>query len=116
MPSPFNYGNRMLDGQFENHPCLGELERTIERRVQPLRWWYIHKFGRACFKVTQLPKQVAETYAVNPGFYKRMFCHTCGGYYDLKEFIWWHDSKNLDLTVENTPTESEKKGDNKWVR
>jgi hypothetical protein len=56
--------------------------------VRPVRLSYRHE---KCGGVTSMPVAIAETYAVNPGYYGSTFCCSCGGYYPVGvngEFVW----------------------------
>ena len=96
----FDYGTRREDGQFENHPGLPDNERAQEKRKLPFRHTYIHKRELGgCGKKTQMPRHCAETYAVDPTFYKATFCCECKAYRPVNEFVWWDDGKNLDVSL-----------------
>lgn len=47
--------------------------------------------GKGCGSVTSMPKAIAETYAVDPHYYGRTFCCSCGDYFPVGphgEFVW----------------------------
>lgn len=76
----FDYGERLEDGQFENHPTTDEGEF-----VQPVRNSYIHK---ECDSTTTMANDLAESFARDPTQYSKTFCSNCGDYFSLHEFVW----------------------------
>lgn len=51
----------------------------------------LDKIGHGCGTVTSMPRQIAETYAANPGYYGSTFCCGCGNYLPVGakgEFVW----------------------------
>lgn len=51
----------------------------------------LNKVGKGCGVVTSMPRQIAETYAANPGYYGSTFCCGCGTYLPVGskgEFVW----------------------------
>lgn len=72
--------------KFESYP----------RDKEPLtgRYWTkeeLDKIDKGCGTVTSMPQKIAETYAVNPGYYGRTFCCGCGDYFPVGEqgeFVW----------------------------
>lgn len=58
------------------------------------RFWTqaeLDKIDKGCGTVTQCPRQVAETYAAEPGYYGQTFCCGCHDYFPVGsrgEFVW----------------------------
>jgi hypothetical protein len=86
----FNYGKKLPDGQYERHPTE---DPTGKKFVRPIRRDYYHD---ECGKVTKMPVNVAETIAVNPTYYNRMFCAGCRKYIYTgeKSALFWLDDNN----------------------
>lgn len=83
----FDYGEKLDDGQYENHPTIDEGEF-----VAPIRKRYVHD---ECDEVTKLRLDIAESLARDPNSYTKTFCANCGDYFPLDEFTW----KDTDVTV-----------------
>lgn len=84
-PDGFDYGQKMSDGQYENHPTI---ETEGKKFIRPIRRNYYHK---KCGKTTVMPGKIAETIAAKPDFYGKMFCAACGKYIDTgsdSELFW----------------------------
>ncbi|MCC6428307.1 MAG: hypothetical protein IT435_15985 [Phycisphaerales bacterium] len=82
---PFDYGDKLPDGQHLRHPTNVPADRTF---VRPVRLSYIHQ---KCGVKTSMPQSIAETYAANPAFYGRTFCCGCGDYFPVGangDFVW----------------------------
>jgi len=79
-PIDFDYGDRLSDGQFENHPTKDEGEF-----VQPVRESYVHD---ECGGTTTMRRKLAESFARDPNQYGKTFCARCGDYFPLDEFVW----------------------------
>lgn len=88
MSDDFDYGERQEDGQFENHPTIDEGEF-----VQPVRDSYVHK---RCGGVTRMGSKLAKSFARDPTFYDKTFCHRCGDYFPVKQFRWKGTHQQLD--------------------
>lgn len=86
-PGDFDYGERLPDGQFENHPTTDEGEF-----VQPVRERYVHD----CGNTTKMGRKLAESFARDPNQYTKTFCSACGDYYPLDEFTWKGTDQRLD--------------------
>ena len=71
-------------GQHKDHWILSEAERA-KGFVRPVRESYQHK---KCGTITSMPRAIAETYAVNPGYYGQTFCCGCKGYFAVAQFTW----------------------------
>ena len=84
----FDYGDKLEDGQYENHPTTDEGES-----VQPVRKRYIHN---DCGEVTRMGSELAESYARDPFQYGKTFCANCGDYYSVSEFVWKETGEPLD--------------------
>jgi len=74
--------------KFEVYP-KGELSSSAAGRF----WTQadLDKVGKGCGVVTSMPRQIAETYAANPGYYGSTFCCGCGTYLPVGgrgEFVW----------------------------
>jgi hypothetical protein len=58
------------------------------------RYWtqlQLDAIGKGCGTVTSMPRQIAETYAANPGYYGSTFCCGCSKYLPVGakgEFVW----------------------------
>jgi hypothetical protein len=63
---------------------LSEAERAL-RFVRPLRLDYYHLI---CDTRTHMRRDIAETYARDPGFYSATFCVYCSKHRPLSEFVW----------------------------
>ena len=85
------------DGQQKSYLVLSEEERTKEF-IQPIRNSYVHKL---CGGLTQMGKELAETYAKNPKFYSGTYCCVCKGHYSLQDengnynFYWDNDGTGV---------------------
>ena|SRR5882724_7530388 len=92
--------NRMLSGgrpiipdHREIDPITGQqkgyIVLTPEERakgfVRPVRRTYLH---RTCGTITTMSRDIAETYARDPGFYNGTFCVSCRKHLPLDEFAW----------------------------
>lgn len=84
----FDYGDRLPDGQFENHPTTDSGEF-----VQPVRDSYVHA---ECENTTTMGQRLAESFARDPNQYGKTFCAHCGDYYPLDEFAWKDTNQRLD--------------------
>lgn len=80
-PEDFDYGERLDDGQFENHPTIDE----GEFQQQP-RDTYVHVEG--CGQSTTMARDLAESVARDPGYYSKTFCAGCNGYVPVEEVEW----------------------------
>lgn len=82
----FNYGKKLPNGQYENHPC-----DIKSNQVNPIRYVYMHV---VCGGETVINSScIAETYATNPSFYGATFCAKCRDYFpllidDKRQFKW----------------------------
>lgn len=77
-----------LNGQQKGYMILTEAERA-KGFVRPLRDAYRHM---KCNKITTMSRDIAETYARDPGFYGGTFCVTCRGHFPVGEdgeFTWY---------------------------
>lgn len=86
-PDDFDYGERLDDGQFENHPTTDEGEF-----VRPIRMEYRHD---DCGDVTVVSERIAESFARDPGQYSKTFCAGCGDYFPVGEFEWVEDGAEV---------------------
>lgn len=84
-PEDFDYGDRLEDGQYENHPTVGDGEFQ-----QPVRDTYVHE---ECGQRTTMNQDLAESVARDPGYYSKTFCATCGDYYPVEQFHWKADGE-----------------------
>jgi len=85
-PEDFDYGDRLEDGQFENHPTTDEGEF-----VQPVRRKYDHE---DCGETTTMRRDIAESVARDPHQYSKTFCVNCGEYVPVSEVSWTEDGKD----------------------
>lgn len=63
-------------------------EELAKGYIRPLRCQYRHL---VCGQKTWMAQKLAETYAVNPGFYSGTYCATCHGHFPVGpggEFVW----------------------------
>ncbi len=70
--------------QAEAYLVLSEEERA-RGFVRPLRRSYWHTTCRA---VTTMSREIAETYARDPGFYGATYCTACRRHAPVAEFRW----------------------------
>ncbi len=70
--------------QAEAYLVLSEEERA-RGFVRPVRRSYWHTTCRA---VTTMSREIAETYARDPGFYGATYCTTCHRHAPVAEFRW----------------------------
>lgn len=89
-PDDFDYGERLDDGQFENHPTTDEGEF-----VQPVRMRYEHE---KCGGTTKMDRDLAASVARDPGQYSKTFCATCGEYVPVDDVHWKADGEPWDMT------------------
>lgn len=85
----FDYGEKLPNGQFSDHPT-----NIGEQFVQPIRHVYVH--DRCGVETRMKGEGLAETYATNPGFYTTTFCVGCRDYFPVTEFKWAADGVRLD--------------------
>lgn len=88
-PKDFDYGEKLPDGQYENHPTKDEGEY-----VQPLRDSYVHE---KCGATTTMGEKLAKSFARDPNQYVKTFCAGCGGYFTLDEYHWEGTDQPLDV-------------------
>lgn len=88
-------------GQQKGYVVLAPAERA-KGFVRPVRTAYVHvglnpemhgtvlvKRGeRGCGHRTEMSRDIAETYARDPGFYSGTFCVSCREHRPLNEFFW----------------------------
>lgn len=75
-------------GQQKGYVVLSPAERA-KGFVRPFRDAYRHS---KCGKITTMARDIAETYARDPGFYSGTFCTTCRGHFPIGsdgEFTWY---------------------------
>lgn len=88
-PEDFDYGDRLEDGQFENHPTKDEGEF-----VQPIRERYVHE---ECGTVTKMGLKIAESVARDPAQYGKTFCAGCQEYVSVGDVVWKEDGASWDM-------------------
>ena len=92
--SDFDYGRIKENGQYERYPVSVRLNEAGEPdMVRPYRDAYRHK---RCGVVTRMGRDLALTYATNPGYYGRTFCVGCHDHFLLSEFVWDVDNTPMD--------------------
>jgi hypothetical protein len=75
-------------GQQKGYVVLSELERS-KGYVRPFRDAYRHL---KCGAITTMSRDIAATYARDPGFYDGTFCSTCRSHFPVGEkgqFTWY---------------------------
>lgn len=75
-------------GQQKGYVVLSPAERA-KGFVRPFRDAYRHL---KCGAITTMGRDIAETYARDPGFYSGTFCTTCRGHFPVGadgEFTWY---------------------------
>ena len=80
-PAVFEIGP---SGQYRDYLVLTEEERALEF-LRPLRTSYTHT---VCEALTQMVKEIAETFAREPGFYSTMYCRSCKAMVPVGELRW----------------------------
>lgn len=76
------------NGQQKGYVVLSAAERG-KGFVRPYRDAYRHQ---TCGKITTMSREIAETYARDPGFYSGTFCTACRGHFPVGEngeFTWY---------------------------
>jgi hypothetical protein len=76
------------NGQQKGYVVLTPAERA-KGFVRPFRDAYRHL---KCGAITTMSRDIAETYARDPGFYSGTFCTTCRGHFPVGEngeFTWY---------------------------
>lgn len=76
------------DGQQKGYVVLTPAERA-KGFTRPYRDAYRHL---KCGKITTMSRDIAETYARDPGFYSGTFCTTCRAHFPVGEegeFTWY---------------------------
>lgn len=76
------------NGQQKGYVVLSAAERG-KGFVRPYRDAYRHQ---TCSKITTMSREIAETYARDPGFYSGTFCLHCRGHFPIGEngeFTWY---------------------------
>lgn len=77
-------------GQQKGYVVLTPAERA-KGFVRPVRDAYRHL---KCGKITTMSRDIAETYARDPGFYSGTFCTTCRSHFpvgEAGEFTWYEN-------------------------
>lgn len=77
-----------VSGQQKGYIVLTQAERA-KGFVRPFRDAYRHS---KCGKITTMSRDIAETYARDPGFYSGTFCSTCRAHFPIGEdgeFTWY---------------------------
>jgi hypothetical protein len=77
--------------QAEVYLILSSEERA-KGFVRPVRKTYRHT---TCNMTTRMGREIAETYARNPGFYGATYCVNCGMHRPVAEFVWEFDGTTL---------------------
>lgn len=75
-------------GQQKDYVVLTQAERA-KGFTRPYRDTYRHS---KCGKITTMSRDIAETYARDPGFYSGTFCTTCRAHFPVGEdgeFTWF---------------------------
>lgn len=52
------------------------------------RFWTQEQLDSGCNSLTTMGKDLAETYAREPGFYGSTFCCGCGKHFPVGQFVW----------------------------
>lgn len=73
-----------VTGQQKDYVVLCAEERA-KGFVRPVRETYKHL---TCGVTTKMSRDLAETYARDPGFYSGTFCVECRAHFPLDQFIW----------------------------
>ena len=60
-------------------------EERAKGFVRPVRTAYWHA---TCGRITTMSREIAETYARDPGFYGATYCVACGRHAPVGEFRW----------------------------
>lgn len=92
-PEDFDYGDRIDDGQFENHPTKDEGEF-----VQEVRTHYVHD---DCNGITSVSPDIAESIARDPSQYDKTFCANCREYVPVSDVHWHSDGADWDMRDNN---------------
>jgi len=92
-PEDFDYGEKLDDGQYENHPTTDEGEF-----VQPVRRAYVHD---ECANVTRVNTEIAESIARDPHQYNKTFCASCGDYVPVSTVSWKRDGASWEIEDEH---------------
>lgn len=82
------------NGQQRQYAVLSDAERA-KGFVRPVRTAYRHL---TCGVVTTMSRDLAETYARDPGFYSGTFCVNCSGHYPVGasgQFVWEHTDEKV---------------------
>lgn len=85
----FDYGEKLDDGQYENHPTKDEGEF-----VQPVRYRYAHE---ECGTVTRMNKDISESIARDPDQYDKTFCAGCEEYVPVEDVYWKEDGESWNI-------------------
>lgn len=85
-PGEFDYGEKLSDGQYENHPTIDEGEFE-----QKIRDTYVHVDG--CGASTTMKGDLPESVARDPSYYSKTFCTGCNDYVPVEE-VEWKDGEN----------------------
>lgn len=62
------------------------------------RYWtqaQLDAIGTGCKQITTMGRDLAETYAREPGFYSATYCVTCRKHLPVDEFIWAEDGERV---------------------
>jgi len=96
LPAPDHPLRDLTDEERERYAQYGYAKYEEYPRGGSLlgRFWTqaeLDKIGKGCGTVTKMPRQIAETYAANPGYYGSTFCCGCHAYLPVGkhgEFVW----------------------------
>ena len=87
-----------ISGQNEVYLVLSEKERA-KGFTRTVRNAYMHigplKSKSGCFIFTTIARELAETFARDPEFYKRTYCCGCYKHFPVDEFVWDVDGKRV---------------------
>ena len=93
-PEDFNYGDKLDDGQYENHPTIDEGSLQQEMRIS-----YVHE---ECGKTTTIhSRSLAKSIARDPDYYSKTFCTYCREYVPTGEVHWEKDGKSWKVDNES---------------
>lgn len=96
----FSGGAKPPGDHTEINPATGQqaayVVLTDEERAKgfqrPVRREYTHM---PCGGHTTMSKDIAETYARDPGFYSGTFCVKCQGHFPLNQFVWKYTKEEV---------------------
>lgn len=72
----------------DQHYVLFEIYPESELPITGRFWTKEQLLSNACYQITTIHSDIAETYARNPKFYGSTYCCYCTKHLPVEEFVW----------------------------